>query len=649
MRVLPDWSNEEESTIPLRIKRISHQEILALGEILSEDSPESAIAFQESAPVVRELLSRDQFNQWALLGRKILHGPSGSSNLYTDLCIEYFQASPPVLSSGSFHHLRSWIEQGLEIAQNSVPTATHFFRHTPTFLQHCDVTHLRSWAHAIIQILATGEKSDGPAIAYIKSSAEMLRFMAFRELKDWNDTGLHIIKQSADLASTFFSSSLEGFDCLYATERLRVCQMCSLLAKTHPEKAIELYQRSPDVLLDINPNVRILVLDAAKKISSKDPERFIPIFNEITETLMAFSYPTQESIMKMEVLIRRVSIEASMAYFRNVGPLLEEIHEPFLPNWIEKGIALLYRDEQMGIDYFSLQSQESRKELSQWKEAILLDDHQNIISIFTHALAGKELGLKSTEELDLDDRSDARNYPTCDGATIYLPPFTVGGPTSKDNFREYKVAAAHQAGYVEMGTFEAGLSSIVARLSSLQVKDLAMDIFFILEDGRIDRKLREEYHGLRKDIDLVLASAMTKRPAFDDLPLQEALVEVLLRLSVDYLNEGEIPGTISVHADFIRGTMEDFYEKARSVWDSFSIALVIYEYVSKLPTSRAYLPYVPLIYRGRLDPDLIPGPGPFASPPDEIIDDLGVEGGMVPIPLEELQGILENVKDMSDF
>ena len=195
-----------------------------------------------------------------------------------------------------------------------------------------------------------------------------------------------------------------------------------------------------------------------------------------------------------------------MAYLRNVGLLLEEIHETFLPHWIEKGLSVLLRDEQMGINYFSLQSRESRQELSQWKEAILLEDHQNILSIFTHALAGKELGLKSTEELDLDDRSDARNYPTGDGTTIYLPPFAVGEQTRRENFREYKVAAAHQAGYVELGTFEAGLSSILAHLGSLHVKDLAMDIFFILEDGRIDQKLREEYHGLSKEMDLVLAA-----------------------------------------------------------------------------------------------------------------------------------------------
>lgn len=650
MRTLPDFLNEEESTVPQRPNRISQQEILTLAETLSEDSPESASAFMESSPIVRELLSRDAFNQWVLLGRKTLNEPSGASGLCTDLCIEYFQASSTVLSSGSFHHLRGWFEQGLEIAKSSLPTSTHFFRSTPTFLQNCEVSHLRSWAHAVIQILATGEKSEEAAIAFLRSSTEMLQYTAFRELKDWNTAGLDICKQSPDLASTFFSLSPEGFDCLYATERLRVCQICSLLAKTHPEKAIELYQSFPEVLLNINPNVRTLVLDAASKISSKNPERIIPIFNEISESLLTFSYPTQESVMKSEIYIGKISIEASMAYLRNVGLLLEEIHnETFLPHWIEKGLSVLLRDEQRGINYFSLQSGESRQELSQWKEAILLEDHQNILSMFTHALAGKELGLKSTEELDLDNRSDARNYPTGDGTTIYLPPFAVGEQTRRENFREYKVAAAHQAGYVELGTFEAGLSSILAHLGSLHVKDLAMDIFFILEDGRIDQKLREEYHGLSKEMDLVLARAMTKRPSLNELPLQEALVEALLRLSVDYLDDREIPRNISGDVDFIKGTMEGFYEKARSVWDSFSKALVIYDYVSKLPTSSGYLPSIPLIYRGRLDPDLIPGPGPWESPPDEIIDELGVEGAVVPIPLEELKRILENVKDMSEL
>ncbi|MBW1888484.1 MAG: hypothetical protein JRI52_09075, partial [Deltaproteobacteria bacterium] len=551
--------------------------------------------------------------------------------------------------AGSFYHLKSWVEQGLEIANRSPLTAIHYFQITPTFLKNGEVFHLRPWGDVAIQILATGNKSEEAAISFLKASADLLQCMPFRELKEWNATGLDIAKQSTSLASTYFSLTPGGLDLLYTTERLKICQLCSLLSKTHPEKAIELYRKSPQIILDLSPTVRTMVMDASKKISSMEPEGIIHTLEEIAAALVPLNNPDQESVMKNEISIGKISIEASRAYLKNVGVLLEEIPETFLSHWVEKGLSLLGKDEQNGINYFALSSQACRDELFKWKEAVLLEDHQHLLSLFAHALSGKELRLKSTEELDRDERSPVRDYPTCDGHTIYLPPFAAGEQEREENFRNYKIAVAHQAGCVEFGTFESGFPIILTNLNSFPVKALAMDIFFILEDGRIDRKLRQEYCGLRQEMDLVLSRAMKRRQSLYDLPIQEALVEVLLRLTVGYLDEGEIPPAMSEHVDFIKGTLEGFYDKAGGIWDCFNKTLIIYDYLSQLPTSVSYLPSIPLYYRGRLDPELLSEPGPWQYPPDEIMDDMKNEGQMVSMSMEDLEGLLEKIKDTTDL
>ena len=647
MRILPDYFGEEKPHKDTRwSKNLSHQEILTMAETLWDFSHEVAFVFKQVSPSAIPFLSREEFDHWVLLGKKIFNVSSKAS----DMCLEYFRSSSEILlSAGSFYHLKGWADQGVEIAKRSPITAIHYFQITPAFLKHGEVFHLRPWADGAIQLLATGNKGEEAAISFLKGSADLIKFIPFRELKDWNATGLDIARQSPSLASTYFSMIPSGLDSLYATERLKICHLCSLLSKTHPEKAIELYRKSPQIILDLSPTVRTMVMDASRKISTKEPESIVSTLEEIAINLRPLNYPNQESVLKNEISIGKISIEASKVFLKNVEILLDVIPETFLPYWVEKGLSLLARDEQSGINYFALNSQACRDELSKWREAILLEDHRHLLSIFAHALSGKELCLKSTQELDPDERSPIRDYPTCDGHTIYLPPFAAGEERHEENFLNYKIAVAHQAGCVEFGTFATGFPIILSNLNFFPVNSLARDIFFILEDGRIDRELKQEYCGLRQEMDLVLSRAMKRRPSLDELSIQEALVEILLRLTVDYLDEGDIPPDISEHVDFLKRNLKGFYNKARGIWDCFNKTLIIYDYLSKLPTSSSYLPSVPLYYRGKLDPELLSESGPWQYLPDEIIDDMENEGQVVGMSMEELEGLLEKIKGTSDL
>jgi len=618
---------------------LSGHEIIDLAGELFDRSTEGAAAFMKTSPAVLPFLSREEFLQWMILGQKTMKEPAQASGL----CQEYFRSSPALLSAGSIHYLKGWVEQGLQMTEHSPLTAIYFFRSTPVFLKHGDIVHLRSWAGYAIQILAAGKSSEKAAVSFLKSSVEIIQFISFRELKDWHATGLKLAQHAADLASTYFTLIPEGLDVLYPSERLTVFQLVSILTQACPEKAIEFYERCPTALLTLSPTVRAAALETTRTLSSEQPGGIPSAFDAIVSSIASLSYPAQDKVMTYEAALGKISIQASWTYLKNISRVLEEMPEVFLDHWIEKGLSFLLQDEQAGISYFTLISQESCHELLRWKEAVLLEDHRRLLAIFAHALAGQKLRLKSTEELDSDEKPIVRHYPTGDGQTIYLPPFIASEQTRKENFREYKVAAAHQAGYIEFGTFKSGLTSILTVLEFFPLKKLAEDIFFILEDGRIDRMLMQEYAGLRQEIELVFSRTMSRRPFFKDLPFQEALVEVLLRLTIGCLDETEIPPAVLKHVAFLKDTLSGFYEKARGVWDCFFKTLTIYEYLSRLPASRSYIPSVPLFFRGRLDPELLPGSGPWKAPPDEIINDGLDSEGVIPMSMDELKEFLKTV------
>ncbi|MEE8399448.1 MAG: VWA domain-containing protein [Desulfobacterales bacterium] len=592
------------------------------------------------------LLDGEAYNRWRILGKKIQEEPSappsptaGSrSELYTAFC----QACPAVLKEGSYDHLNNWGEQGLEIAARSLPVAVEFFRSTPVFLRSESVSHLRAWASGVMQLLTLGDKGEPAATAFFASSAELLQFMTFRELREWTRTGLSLARMSANLAGEYFSIVPDGLDQLYSTEWLRICKIGAPLAKTHPGEVLVLFEKSPSLLLKISPAVRNSVLDAAQIEVSANPATVNAFLHETVMALRGLLYPTQEIVLAYQYRIGEISLRAARCYMNTVGRILDRMDETFLPQWIETGVDVLKTDIEQGIRYFSLRSSASGRALSKWENAVLLDDFQQQLSLFSHALSGKRLEVETTDALTEGSDPSKRQLPTGNGEKVYLPPYTADGQDREANFRQYKMAAAHQAGCVAYGTFDEKLLEILSRLEALASGELAMDIFSILEDGRIDRLLGEEYLGLKQDMDVVLSQAMEERPEPSALPLHSALVEILLLRSTGYLVESNLPGKWLAYVREMDEILAP-YEQASSVWDIYILSRRIYDYISQLPDSKSYLPSMPIPYRGRLDPALLSGPRSLQSLLGRITGGADAPGGVLPMPLEELRVLIDKI------
>jgi hypothetical protein len=183
----------------------------------------------------------------------------------------------------------------------------------------------------------------------------------------------------------------------------------------------------------------------------------------------------------------------------------------------------------------------------------------------TPALVHKHLGW-------IDDTA-----ASTDGARIFLPPHVERYPTLKDNFDWLKVVATHQVAHLEFGSFafafetpstlfsdrRSQLNAAISqgweaqgqqrrssRLRSTPMerflglfanRRLAFDIFTILEDCRLDARITAAYPGMREALKRAQAAALTRRPRIERLPVQEALVELLLRMSLDAFTDLPVP------------------------------------------------------------------------------------------------------------
>ena len=75
-------------------------------------------------------------------------------------------------------------------------------------------------------------------------------------------------------------------------------------------------------------------------------------------------------------------------------------------------------------------------------------------------------------------------------------------------------------------------STIVKFYKLFPIPALARRIFGTLENGRIDRRLRHAYRGLRRDLDLIREHLRNRRPAIVDLPAALVPFELLFQITL---------------------------------------------------------------------------------------------------------------------
>ena len=271
----------------------------------------------------------------------------------------------------------------------------------------------------------------------------------------------------------------------------------------------------------------------------------------------------------------------------------------------------------MGADIPADKSPAGEQEAS---DAVFFDEVARPLRLFAQALCGKRFILKSLKESPAGFQGSFGFHRHMDRDAIFLPEVFRRFPAPRMNFLAYKLATAHQAGYAEFGTLRFKLSSvhdlfpperIVACLQSIlkeaaprspieaffllfPEKDLARDLFHVLEGARIDHSLRREYRGLKMEMDDFLQAVLTDRNTAADLPLQETMIEYIVRSTAHGDDCREIPRAALHCCEELLSAINPLLEKGATVEDSARATAVIYRLISSMPN-------VPL---NALQPDL---------------------------------------------
>ena len=280
--------------------------------------------------------------------------------------------------------------------------------------------------------------------------------------------------------------------------------------------------------------------------------------------------------------IARLDGEAALACFRASPGVLRTVAIEQFEEWAKQGLALSTNDPRARRSYFALETRGSYEVLHSDSSGLALDSIQHLLRLYVEALTGREVELAPIAAVPVEARIG-------DGRTIHLPAIVAEFGDEDLDFRLYKVLAAHAAGQIEFATHEcntiglrAAYSAIAeaydpanvnardafaldgyindpqnseaatsmgseaadqrrelpphsdyrAVLSLFPHSQLARRIFGTLENGRIDARLRRQYRGLARDLNLIREHLRRSRPSILDLPASLVPFELLFQITL---------------------------------------------------------------------------------------------------------------------
>ena len=574
---------------------------------------EAGQAFLTAAQKVIPFVNAEEFQQWSDFGIRLLDASDSNSALV----IAYLDASEAVFIRTSFTYLKAWLEKGLAVAGYSVATASTYFELTPPFIRLSNNIQLQKWGDWCTHLLDRDEPESRLGKTFLEHSITCLQFMTFREFREYKNLGFMFFRLSPALGKQFFKGVVNGLGDLDISQRRTLYQLTKRISRDDMAEAFSFFRRYPQELTKISPNERNRVLAIVESITKSDPRKISGLFSNLVSALQHQPYPSQILILDECGRVIEKSPAAGIAFLLNAKKILSRIPDCFLPRFVSAGLSMDVSENAELERYFSLGSLKAHRELKKWCSASVLDDHRKTLSVLATAMTGKPTDIKDIDVLeDVVDMGPYR-YATTDGKTIYLPGHMANDDSPEKNFKRYKIVTAHQAGLLEFKTFTSDLPVMVKMLSDLPQAQLALDIFFILEHGRIDFQLAQNYRGLKETIEQMVWVEINQRTLPEALPSKEAVVEILLLYSVipfnpDYARSFKTPSKfLSPHVRFLNQTLAGFYEHNNSVWYCFEKTYDIYHYLKPLPNHKpgwAEEPYQacpPLAYRGRIYPAIL--------------------------------------------
>jgi nitric oxide reductase NorD protein len=514
-----------------------------LGRRLAMSDVETAISFFAAGVAELQALAPEtRASLFQLCSRQL--------GLSIPIAIETFHSAPALANSITDPHLLTAVlDVASDIARRSARHSAEFLNKTPEVVKRLEAFHDPDILQRAIEMAAGFASRAGGIAADAWGSLPQ----ALERLK--NDHVIRLLKQTMVFLERGGGAALQLL--VVGGEILRLLpeafdEWLELLAAVaqHGNASLVAFVRSSPRF------VRILVSHADHERAANLAVRVIRVTRSIAN----------------------VDSEAALACFRSSAVALRNVTIEQFEEWARLGLSSTGKDARARRSYFALETRGSHEALRSGNQGLALESVAHILRLYVEGLTGNEVEISSLAAVPVEARIG-------DGRNIHLPATVAEFGDDELDFCLYKVLAAHAAGQIEFGTYERGTNELRAAYAEIQEefdqrneaardafavadelvgqmsvpplqgegkgrnacptdvdyrrvlqlfpdKQLASRLFGTLENCRIDRRLRNKYRGLARDLDLIREHLRRSRPSVLELPSRLLPFELLFQTTL---------------------------------------------------------------------------------------------------------------------
>ena len=500
------------------------------GKRLSATSSDSAVNFFQASAAVLESIPED-------MRSPVLRLVNKQAALSMATAIDCFKAAPNVISTINDHENAAQILTiCLELARHSVKHSNDLFLAAPKVISEIEAHPDQSTGQLIKRALTLTSsfafRSGGTATEFFSELPSVIANSDRASVERLFDLTESYLDRSGGVALQYFKAASRVLTIAGNDSFERWTELAKRVALQGNAASYHFMKQSPHIVAEI-----------AAKVGVQRRSQVVSAVLEIVDEIAQRSTIAAVECFKSSPLALRA---ASLGQFRD---------------WARRGLERTSENSRRVQAYYSLESKASQEALFKIDGGLTLDAVAHTLRLYVEGLTGRPLHIASLAAIPDEAKIG-------DGTTIYLPSVVAEFEDERENFRLFKVLAAHGAGQIEFSTFGQDAPETLAAMSEVRAAfrhrkqtavedtdadpmtglaegidflrvlaefpnpDLATRLFTTIENGRIDYLLRTVYRGIRRDLDFVRSRLNERRPDLDNLPAELLPFELLFQLAI---------------------------------------------------------------------------------------------------------------------
>ena len=569
---------------------------------------EAASHFYQVSPAVLASMPYSYFEKWMECGSKLCEeSPT--------LASAYFEASPGAMGKLRSRHIESWAGLGDSLYKGTWKSSTlacKFFAHSPALLDTLSFQELERFAGFLdalshrsydlaSECLALGEQIF-PLVGEDKdaflSLASTLVDTGWREVKSFFEAGSKALPRIEPDQRLRFMKLAENLVQNGGTNipgtMLEISQALSELEEENHSIVLGLSENLLDEEALAMPEFIKSAPNALEKLTISQLGRW---YEEGVNTLKqnrdgGLAYFRIESSHSEEV----IEALSSGIEFDRVKPVMEmycrglagaEIKLAQTGDLVEKNIGWVSNESPTtegstvyvptAVDRYT-----SKEENFSWFKVV--STHQ--VAHLEFGSFGFEFETKSTLFDDLRPRLEEIRTESASKKLEEQVEAALHQPEGSE-LEEIGTAESEEidtdAEETSQGLERAWLTDMQRYFDLFEDRKLALDIFTVVEDGRLDSRVKIEYPGIKSSYTKVQSDSHENRVDIKELPAREALVEFMVRLSLQQYEGVEAPIRYVDEARRIAVLAKRVLVPEATVEDVSEASLRIYAIIAGIP------------------------------------------------------------------